>query len=96
MSLLEVYGIGLIVALVMMTLLWLLSLWLKNSCIADIYWGTGFIIAHWVYFVLTPDGYLPRVPGVALLEKTLETRRGYKVYVKRTSAFVPWFPQKRS
>jgi len=38
---------------------------------------------------------LVRVSGVALLEKTMETRPGYKEYVETTSAFVPWFPRKR-
>jgi steroid 5-alpha reductase family enzyme len=37
---------------------------------------------------------LVRVSGVALLEKTLETRPRYKEYVKKTSSFVPWFPRK--
>lgn len=37
---------------------------------------------------------LLRVSGVALLEKTLETRPGYKEYARRTSAFIPWPPKK--
>ena len=40
--------------------------------------------------------FLLRVSGVALLEKTLETRPGYKDYIERTSAFIPWFPRKNS
>jgi len=36
---------------------------------------------------------LLRVSGVALLERTLETRPGYKEYIERTSAFIPWFPR---
>ena len=39
---------------------------------------------------------LLRVSGVALLEKTLETRPGYREYAQRTSAFIPWFPRKKS
>jgi hypothetical protein len=39
---------------------------------------------------------LLRVSGVALLEKTLETRPGYKEYMDRTSAFIPWFPRKNN
>ena len=38
--------------------------------------------------------FLLRVSGVALLERTLETRPGYKEYVESTSAFIPWFPKK--
>ena len=39
--------------------------------------------------------FLLRVSGVALLEKTLETRSGYKEYIEKTSAFIPWFPRKK-
>ena len=37
---------------------------------------------------------LRRVSGVALLEKSMISRPGYKEYVESTSAFVPWFPRK--
>jgi steroid 5-alpha reductase family enzyme len=37
---------------------------------------------------------LLKVSGVALLERSLAERRpGYAEYVRRTSAFVPWFPR---
>ncbi|MBN2524555.1 MAG: DUF1295 domain-containing protein [Bacteroidales bacterium] len=36
-----------------------------------------------------------KVSGVALLEKTLNTTKpGYEEYVRKTSAFIPWFPKK--
>jgi len=36
-----------------------------------------------------------RVSGVALLEKTLkESKPEYQEYIRRTSAFIPWFPKK--
>lgn len=38
---------------------------------------------------------LLRVSGVSLLEKTLDTRPGYKEYSERTSEFIPWFPKKK-
>lgn len=60
MSFLEVYGLGFAVILGMMMILWLVSLPIKNSSIVDIFWGTGFVIAAWVYFVLTPEGFLSR------------------------------------
>jgi len=41
-------------------LLWLVSLWLKNSSIVDIFWGTGFIIFAWGAFLLTPQGFITR------------------------------------
>jgi steroid 5-alpha reductase family enzyme len=39
--------------------------------------------------------FLIRVSGVALLEKTMSTRPGYKEYMESTSAFIPWFPRKK-
>lgn len=36
-----------------------------------------------------------KVSGVALLEKTLnKDKPGYNEYVRKTSAFIPWFPKK--
>jgi steroid 5-alpha reductase family enzyme len=57
MSFLEMYAIALLVILGCMLLLWLISLRLKNSSIVDIFWGSGFVIANWVYFALAPDGF---------------------------------------
>lgn len=49
---------GIIFGLV--TLLWLISLYLKNASIIDILWGIIFIVIAWLIFALTPQGYLPR------------------------------------
>jgi len=60
MEFLSIYlGLGAVI-LGMMTLLWLVSLALKNSSIVDILWGTGFVITTWAAFLLTPDGFLMR------------------------------------
>ncbi len=37
---------------------------------------------------------LLKISGVALLEKSMETRPGYKEYIQKTNAFIPWFPKK--
>jgi steroid 5-alpha reductase family enzyme len=38
---------------------------------------------------------LIKVSGVALLENTLKvTKPEYSEYIEKTSAFIPWFPQK--
>ena len=60
MAFLEIYGLGLLVIVGLMTLLWLISLLLRDSSIVDPLWGTGFVIANWVYFALTPDGFPAR------------------------------------
>ena len=68
---------------------------------ATLWWGYGLIA------LLTPWGWaallgplvmtlmLLKVSGVAMLEKTIATRRpGYEEYVRRTSAFVPRPPRR--
>jgi steroid 5-alpha reductase family enzyme len=67
MTFLETYLIGLATVLGLMTLLWLVSLVLRNSSIVDPFWGTGFVIANWVYFALTPDGFAGRKWLVSIL-----------------------------
>ena len=37
---------------------------------------------------------LIRVSGVAMLEKLLKLKPGYEEYMRKTSAFIPWFPKK--
>ncbi|HQF62000.1 MAG TPA: DUF1295 domain-containing protein [Anaerolineaceae bacterium] len=56
-----------LVILGLMTLLWLVSLILKNASIVDIFWGTGFVVVAWASFFLTPDGFLPRKHLLLLL-----------------------------
>jgi steroid 5-alpha reductase family enzyme len=63
----EVYLIGGAVILGLMTLLWILSLALRNSSIVDPFWGTGFVVANWLYFALTPDGLTGRKWLIAIL-----------------------------
>lgn len=60
MSFLNTYLIGGLVILGFMLILWLVSLSLKNSSIVDIFWGAGFVISGWTYFLLTPDGFPAR------------------------------------
>jgi len=63
------------------------------------WWGYYLIAAAaggwWtVYSPVLMTLFLLRVSGVALLEKSMETRPGYKEYIERTSAFIPWLPRK--
>ncbi len=51
----------------LMTLLWLLSLVLRDASIVDSFWGAGFVITCWVYFLLTPAGATPRKWLLAVL-----------------------------
>jgi steroid 5-alpha reductase family enzyme len=59
-SLLHIYALGLLVIMGLMTLLWLISLALRNSSIVDPFWGTGFVVVNWFYFALTPNSFVAR------------------------------------
>lgn len=65
-----------------------------------VWWGYGlFAIAAGSY--ITPLGsvlmtlLIIKVSGVAMLEKSLKDKKpAYREYVRKTSAFFPWFPKK--
>jgi steroid 5-alpha reductase family enzyme len=60
MNFLTIYmWVGLAI-LAYMFFLWISSLYLKNSSIVDIFWGAGFVFAGWLYYWLTPQGFLGR------------------------------------
>jgi len=67
---------------------------------AAIWWGYGFIcLASGSYLAilgsLLMTALIIKVSGVALLENTLkEQKPGYKEYIEKTSAFIPWFPKR--
>jgi len=67
MEFIKIYSLVLLVILGLMTILWFVSLVLKNSSIVDIFWGTGFVIANWIYFILSPDGFLVRKTLIGIL-----------------------------
>ncbi len=75
MSALEICFAGLVAALGLMTLLWLASLALRNASIVDIFWGAGFIMLGWLYFVLAPQG----LPASKLLGALLVTVWGLRL-----------------
>ena len=75
MSVIQAYGSGLFIILAIMFILWLASLALKNASIVDIFWGSGFVIANWIYFFLAPDGFMTR----KLLISTLVTVWGLRL-----------------
>jgi len=64
------------------------------------WWGLYLITAaaggYWAVFSpLLMTYLLVRVSGVAMLERALtENKPGYREYIQRTSAFIPWFPKR--
>ena len=67
---------------------------------AAVWWGYGLIaIAAGSYITVLGSALMTaliiKVSGVALLEKSLvEQKPGYREYVEKTSAFIPWIPKK--
>ncbi len=51
------YGIAALTIWVLMTLVWLVSLRLKNTSIVDIIWGFGFVLVNWVVFFISQENY---------------------------------------
>jgi steroid 5-alpha reductase family enzyme len=60
MNFLSSFAVVGLVILAFMFLLWLISLAIKNSSIVDIYWGFGFVLAAWAFFLLTSSDFLNR------------------------------------
>jgi steroid 5-alpha reductase family enzyme len=47
--------IGLVVALALMSLVWLASLVKRDASIVDVFWGVGFVAVVWVYFLTAQE-----------------------------------------
>lgn len=82
MAFLAVYLLGLAAIIGAMLLLWLLSLLLKNSSIVDIFWGLGFVIVNWIYFTLTPDGFISRKLLIGLLVSLWGLRLSTHIFLR--------------
>lgn len=67
MSFLSIWTTGFLIILGLMTLLWLLSIYLRDASIVDPFWGTGFVILAWVYFSQTSDNDASRRLLMAIL-----------------------------
>lgn len=50
----------------MMTAAWLISIYLRDASIVDVFWGLGFVLAAWLYFVGSPSATLRAYLVVAL------------------------------
>ncbi len=51
MTFIQIYLQTLLIILIMMTLLWIVSLKLRNVSIVDLFWGFGFVLAGAFYFL---------------------------------------------
>ncbi len=53
MTFFQIYLLAFVAIMSMMTILWLISIWIKNVSIVDLFWGFGFVLAAGVYFIFT-------------------------------------------
>ena len=53
MTYFQIYLQGLAVIMSMMTILWLISIRIRNVSIVDLFWGFGFVVSGFVYFLNT-------------------------------------------
>jgi steroid 5-alpha reductase family enzyme len=82
MEFLSIYSILGLMILGLMTLLWLLSLALKNSSIVDIFWGMGFVIVTWAAFLLTSEGFLTRKLLLTVLVTIWGLRLSFHILIR--------------
>jgi steroid 5-alpha reductase family enzyme len=80
MQFFNIYFQALAVIMIMMTILWIISILIKNVSIVDIFWGFGFVAVSAFYFITT-DGCGPR----KVLIMTLVA-----VWGLRLSAYLAW------
>lgn len=77
----SVFGPAFLWLLIPVSLLWLLSVRLKNASIVDVFWGLGFVFLTWFYYLATPDG----LPARKLLTAVLVT-----IWGLRLSLYLLW------
>ncbi len=66
----------------LMVLLWLISLIVQDSSIIDIFWGPGFVLACWIYFVSAPQGYPLRKWLLTILVTVWGLRLGLHIFLR--------------
>ncbi len=82
MTFLEVALLGLLAIVIYVTIIWLISLPLKNAGIVDIFWGPGFALAATVYFFSTPDGFQTRKLLILALVAVWGLRLGLHIGIR--------------
>jgi len=53
MTFIQIYLLAFAAIMTMMTILWLISIKIRNVSIVDLFWGFGFVVASAVYFIFT-------------------------------------------
>lgn len=77
-----VYGLAALIIWVLMTVMWLISLKIKNSSIVDIIWGFGYVLVNWVVFFVTPQEFMARKWIIAILVTIWGLRLTFHIFFR--------------
>ncbi len=67
MSFPAVYFQGLLVIMILMTILWVVSIIIKNASIVDLFWGLGFVAVSFFYFFNTSGNEIRKIMVLILV-----------------------------
>jgi steroid 5-alpha reductase family enzyme len=59
MTFFQIYFHGLLIIIGLMSVLWIISIYIRNVSIVDLFWGFGFVLTNIFYFIST-EGFWPR------------------------------------
>ena len=60
MSFIEIYIQAFFVIIILMSIIWVISVFLKNASIVDSFWGFGFVVVGFFYFIKSSEYFEPR------------------------------------
>jgi steroid 5-alpha reductase family enzyme len=80
MTFLQIFLYGLAVIMIMMTVLWFISILIKNVSIVDIFWGVGFVLATSLYYLKSDGNDSRKVLVMAMVA----------LWGMRLSAYLAW------
>lgn len=57
----KIYIEGLLLILSFFTIAWIVSVFIKNAGIVDIFWGLGFVLVSAFYYIITPENSIRQI-----------------------------------
>jgi steroid 5-alpha reductase family enzyme len=67
MTYFQIYLLALAAILIMMSVLWIISIPLKNVSIVDLFWGLGFVMVSFIYFFQTDGSGIRKILLLAMV-----------------------------
>jgi steroid 5-alpha reductase family enzyme len=80
MNFFHIWFHGLLLILALMTILWIISVLIRNVSIVDLFWGFGFVITV-LYYLMNTEGFKPRKTLLFIL---------VSIWGLRLSAYLSW------